>query len=189
MKALTGDVAIPGASVTRVTILPLGARRRQAVWSAGNNQSVPSGSETRAGRWRGWVHARDRRPDRRNAADSRTAQPVRPPDAAARSSSSCAHARVEPYRARQEIFQQGLARPRPARRAERQGADRSVGPDGNQVVLNVIDVGDVFGEIALLDGKDRTADAVAMTSIASCSRSTGAISCRSCAPIPRSRCG
>ena len=39
----------------------------------------------------------------------------------------------------------------------------SIGPDGNQVVLNVIEEGEVFGEIALLDGKDRTADAVAMT--------------------------
>ncbi len=35
--------------------------------------------------------------------------------------------------------------------------------DGREVVLNVISPGQVFGEIALLDGKDRTADAVAMT--------------------------
>jgi CRP/FNR family transcriptional regulator, cyclic AMP receptor protein len=35
--------------------------------------------------------------------------------------------------------------------------------DGRQVVLTVIRDGDVFGEIALLDGKDRTADATAIT--------------------------
>jgi CRP-like cAMP-binding protein len=35
--------------------------------------------------------------------------------------------------------------------------------DGRQVVLTVMREGDVFGEIALLDGKERTADATAMT--------------------------
>jgi CRP-like cAMP-binding protein len=36
-------------------------------------------------------------------------------------------------------------------------------PDGRQVVLTVMRDGDVFGEIALLDGKERTADASATT--------------------------
>ena len=36
-------------------------------------------------------------------------------------------------------------------------------PDGRQVVLTVMREGDVFGEIALLDGGERTADASAMT--------------------------
>ena len=36
-------------------------------------------------------------------------------------------------------------------------------PDGRQVVLSVLRVGEVFGEIALLDGKERTADVVALT--------------------------
>jgi len=36
-------------------------------------------------------------------------------------------------------------------------------PDGRQVVLTVMREGDVFGEIALLDGNERTADATAMT--------------------------
>ena len=36
-------------------------------------------------------------------------------------------------------------------------------PDGRQVVLTVMREGDVFGEIALLDGHERTADATAMT--------------------------
>ena len=36
-------------------------------------------------------------------------------------------------------------------------------PDGRQVVLSVLTDGTVFGEIALLDGKERTADASALT--------------------------
>jgi CRP-like cAMP-binding protein len=36
-------------------------------------------------------------------------------------------------------------------------------PDGRQVVLSVLRSGDVFGEIAMLDGKERTADAVAIS--------------------------
>ena len=36
-------------------------------------------------------------------------------------------------------------------------------PDGRQVVLTAMREGDVFGEIALLDGKERTADVTAVT--------------------------
>src|ERR1700674_4555654 len=35
-------------------------------------------------------------------------------------------------------------------------------PDGREAVFNLIHAGEVFGEIALLDGRQRTADAVAM---------------------------
>jgi CRP/FNR family cyclic AMP-dependent transcriptional regulator len=35
--------------------------------------------------------------------------------------------------------------------------------DGRDIVLNIMHEGDVFGEIALLDGHPRTADAIAMT--------------------------
>jgi CRP-like cAMP-binding protein len=35
--------------------------------------------------------------------------------------------------------------------------------DGKEIVLNVINPGEVFGEIALLDGRERTADATALT--------------------------
>lgn len=38
----------------------------------------------------------------------------------------------------------------------------SYSADGREVVLNVINPGEVFGEIALIDGGERTADAVAM---------------------------
>lgn len=34
--------------------------------------------------------------------------------------------------------------------------------DGKEIILNIVDPGHVFGEIALLDGKERTADATAM---------------------------
>ena len=33
------------------------------------------------------------------------------------------------------------------------------GPDGHELILNVIEAGQLFGEIAMLDGRDRTADA------------------------------
>jgi CRP/FNR family transcriptional regulator, cyclic AMP receptor protein len=36
-------------------------------------------------------------------------------------------------------------------------------PDGREGVLNVVRAGEVFGEIALLDGRPRTADAIAMS--------------------------
>ena len=73
-----------------------------------------------------------------------------------------AHARVETYRPRQEIFRKGA--PGLGLLAVLKGKVRisSIGPDGTQLVLNFIDAGEVFGEIALLDGKDRTADAVAV---------------------------
>src|SRR3979490_877426 len=35
--------------------------------------------------------------------------------------------------------------------------------EGREVVLNIIREGEIFGEIALLDGRPRTADATAMT--------------------------
>jgi len=36
-------------------------------------------------------------------------------------------------------------------------------PQGKEIVLNVINPGDVFGEVAVLDGKERSADATALT--------------------------
>jgi CRP/FNR family transcriptional regulator, cyclic AMP receptor protein len=73
------------------------------------------------------------------------------------------HARVETYRARHEIFHKGA--PGQGLLAVLKGKVRigSPGPDGGQIVLNMMGEGDVFGEIALLDGKARTADAVAVT--------------------------
>jgi CRP/FNR family transcriptional regulator, cyclic AMP receptor protein len=39
----------------------------------------------------------------------------------------------------------------------------SLSLDGKEIVLNMIGVGEIFGEIGLLDGLERTADATAMT--------------------------
>jgi CRP/FNR family cyclic AMP-dependent transcriptional regulator len=36
-------------------------------------------------------------------------------------------------------------------------------PDGREVLLAILEGGEIFGEIAVLDGKDRTADATAVT--------------------------
>lgn len=38
----------------------------------------------------------------------------------------------------------------------------SVSPSGGEVILNIIEPGHVFGEMALLDGKPRSADAIAL---------------------------
>ncbi len=38
-------------------------------------------------------------------------------------------------------------------------------PDGGEMILNLMRPGDIFGEIALLDGRERTADAIAMTDV------------------------
>ena len=39
----------------------------------------------------------------------------------------------------------------------------SVSLEGKEIVLNIINPGEIFGEIALLDGEERSADAIAMT--------------------------
>ena len=36
-------------------------------------------------------------------------------------------------------------------------------PEGKEIVLNIVHPGEVFGELTLLDGKDRNADAMALT--------------------------
>jgi CRP/FNR family transcriptional regulator, cyclic AMP receptor protein len=38
----------------------------------------------------------------------------------------------------------------------------TISPDGRELLLNIIDTGGIFGEIAILDGQPRTADAVAL---------------------------
>ncbi len=38
----------------------------------------------------------------------------------------------------------------------------STGPDGQELVFNILEAGDVFGELALMDGRTRSADAIAM---------------------------
>lgn len=71
------------------------------------------------------------------------------------------HAVVRSYRRGHTIYQQGDAGS--AMMAVLEGRARMVvaSPDGKEIVLNIIEPGDIFGEMALIDGKPRSADAVA----------------------------
>ena len=66
------------------------------------------------------------------------------------------------YRKGQTIFQQGD--PGSSMMAVLSGRVRigAISLDGKEITLNMIDAGEVFGEIALLDGKARSADAIAI---------------------------
>ncbi len=72
--------------------------------------------------------------------------------------------RVQRYRAGEIIYEKGS--PGHCLMAVLSGTVKISSPsfDGRQIVLNVINPGEIFGEIALLDGKDRSADATAMSS-------------------------
>jgi len=74
-----------------------------------------------------------------------------------------AHARFEHYSAGDEIFAKGS--PGRSMVAVIAGAVRISSPSasGKEVVLAIVHAGEIFGEIALLDGGERTADATAMT--------------------------
>ncbi len=73
-----------------------------------------------------------------------------------------AHARIEHRKRNQVIFRKDS--PGYGLMAVLSGRVKisSPGADGKEVVLNIINPGEVFGEVALLDGKPRTADAVAI---------------------------
>jgi CRP/FNR family cyclic AMP-dependent transcriptional regulator len=72
-------------------------------------------------------------------------------------------ARVESYPAGQEIFAKGS----PGRTiiAVLQGEIKivSLSPTGKEIVLNVIHAGEIFGEIGVIDGEERSAGAAART--------------------------
>lgn len=72
-------------------------------------------------------------------------------------------ARIETYAARETIFLKGS--PGRGLMAVLEGRVQMQAPsaDGRTAVLNVMEPGEIFGEIALLDGRDRSADAVAIT--------------------------
>jgi class 3 adenylate cyclase len=72
-------------------------------------------------------------------------------------------ARVESYRAGQEIYAKGS--PGRTMIAVLQGSAKmvSLSPTGKEVVLNVIHAGEIFGEMAVIDGGERSAGAAAMT--------------------------
>jgi CRP/FNR family cyclic AMP-dependent transcriptional regulator len=73
------------------------------------------------------------------------------------------YARVERYASGREIFSKGS--PGQCMMAVLRGTVKmsSVSPEGKEVVFNIMNPGDCFGEIALLDGEERSADAVAMS--------------------------
>jgi CRP-like cAMP-binding protein len=74
-----------------------------------------------------------------------------------------AHANILRYSAGQEIFAKGD--PGNSMMAVLRGRVQisAPSPDGRQMVLTTMHEGEVFGEIALIDGKERTADAIAHT--------------------------
>jgi CRP-like cAMP-binding protein len=73
------------------------------------------------------------------------------------------YARVTRYRAGSEIFSKGD--PGTSLMAVLEGTVRISSPSatGREIILNLIRPGDIVGEIALLDGRERSADAFAMT--------------------------
>jgi CRP-like cAMP-binding protein len=73
------------------------------------------------------------------------------------------HARVERFPAGREIFAKGS--PGRSMMAILSGDVRisTLSPTGREIVLTLLKTGEVFGEIALIDGEDRTADATAIT--------------------------
>jgi len=73
------------------------------------------------------------------------------------------YSRVERYPAGEEIYAKGS--PGQSMMVVLRGIAKmsSVSIDGKEIVLNIMHPGEIFGEIAILDGKERSADAVAMT--------------------------
>jgi CRP/FNR family transcriptional regulator, cyclic AMP receptor protein len=73
------------------------------------------------------------------------------------------YARVERYRAGREIFPKGA--PGPSLMAVLRGSVKisSLSDGGKEIVFSIFNAGDIFGEIAVLDGEERSADATAMT--------------------------
>jgi CRP-like cAMP-binding protein len=73
------------------------------------------------------------------------------------------YSRVEHYPAGEEIFAKGA--PGQSMMAVLRGTVRisSISLTGKEVAFNLIGTGEIFGEIALLDGGERSGDAIAMT--------------------------
>ena len=73
------------------------------------------------------------------------------------------YTRVEQYPAGREIFDKGS--PGQSVMAVLRGSVKisSLSSEGKEVVFRIINGGEIFGEIAALDGEERSADAAAMT--------------------------
>ena len=72
-------------------------------------------------------------------------------------------ARVEDFRAKTPIFHKGAAGESMMAVVTGEVKISAPAADGREIVLAMMGEGEVFGEIALLDGCDRTADATAVT--------------------------
>lgn len=70
-----------------------------------------------------------------------------------------AHARVVRHPARASLFTRGDPGGQMIAVVSGRVRISLTGPDGHELILNVIEAGQLFGEIAMLDGRDRTADA------------------------------
>src|SRR5262249_26329158 len=76
------------------------------------------------------------------------------------------YSRIERYPAGREIFAKGS--PGQCLMAVLRGSIKisSLSNEGKEVLFNIINAGEIFGEIAVLDGEERSADATAMTDCA-----------------------
>jgi CRP-like cAMP-binding protein len=74
-----------------------------------------------------------------------------------------AFSRVERHPAGHEIYAKGSLGDSMMMVVKGRAKMSSVSEDGKEIVLNTMTAGEIFGEIALLDGGERSADAVAMT--------------------------
>lgn len=70
-----------------------------------------------------------------------------------------AHAKVTRYPARAPLFARGDPGGQMIAVVSGRVRISLTGPDGHELILNIIEAGQLFGEIAMLDGRDRTADA------------------------------
>jgi CRP/FNR family transcriptional regulator, cyclic AMP receptor protein len=73
------------------------------------------------------------------------------------------YARIERYPAGREIFAKGS--PGQSLMAVLRGNIKISSPsdEGKEIFLNIVNAGEIFGEVAVLDGEERSADATAMT--------------------------
>jgi CRP-like cAMP-binding protein len=73
------------------------------------------------------------------------------------------YSRLERYPSSREIFAKGS--PGQSLVAVLRGSIKisSLSSEGKEIVFNIINAGEIFGEIAVLDGEERSADATAMT--------------------------
>ena len=74
-----------------------------------------------------------------------------------------ARAKIHSFAARRTIFSTGAMRNSLMAVLRGNVQITATSPDGGEIVLAIFHPGDVFGEIALLDGKERSANARAMT--------------------------